>query len=257
MRIGVQTYTIRKLQKKNIAQAYLPLIRMGIRDLEIARIRFDRKNALAVKDLVERYGIRVAAIQAKPKDVFGNPGGLVEFCRITGCRNVVISMLPFHCILGSEGMFYRFVDALDAQYERFRQQGISLGYHHHNWEYITLSNGRTRMEELLERTRKIRFVHDTYWTARSGRDPADQIQQFGGRLMGIHLRDLTFFKRGLDVLPRDAALGQGVIDFARVLKQGEQVGCGYYVIEQNTARPYEDLERSWKHCETIINQWEE
>ena len=98
MKIGVQTFTIRKTQKQNMEKAYRPLIRMGVRDLEIARIDFNRENALEVKRLMDAHGIRVAAIQAKPKDIHWRPEKLAEFCRITGCENIVISMLPFHCI---------------------------------------------------------------------------------------------------------------------------------------------------------------
>lgn len=256
MQIGVQTFTIRKIQKKNMEKSYLPLIEMGIRDLEIARIKFDRKHAEEVKRIIDAHGIHVVAIQAKPKDIHWHPEMLVEFCQITGCNNIVISMLPFHCILGSEDLFYRFVDKLDQWYEMFEKQGITLSFHHHNWEYITLSNGQTRMEVLLDRTKKIRFVHDTYWTARSGRDPVEQIRQFGSRLTGIHLRDLTFYKKGLDVLPKDTALGQGVIDFDRVLKAAELAGCRYCAIEQKTDRPYEDLKTGWEHCKQITTQQE-
>jgi sugar phosphate isomerase/epimerase len=256
MQIGVQTFTVRKAQKKNLEKAYLPLIAMGVRDLEIARIKFDRKNALEVRRLMDAYGIRVAAIQAKPKDIYRHPEMLTEFCRITGCGNIVISMLPFHCILGGEKLFYRFVDKLDEWYDGFEKQGITLSYHHHNWEYVTLSNGKTRMDELLARTEKIRFVHDTYWTARSGRDPVEQIRAFGDKLTGIHLRDLTFYKKGLEVLPKDTALGQGVIDFSRVLRAAEQAGCRYCAIEQKTDRPYDDLRISWDHCKKITAQRE-
>lgn len=256
MQIGVQTFTIRKTQKKNIQKAYLPLIDMGIRDLEIARIKFDRKNALEVKKIMDEHGIRVAAIQAKPKDIHWHRQMLVEFCQITGCQNIAVSMLPFHCILGSEKLFYQFVDTLDTWYDDFEKHGITLSYHHHNWEYITLSNGKTRMQELLTRTKKIRFVHDTYWTARSGRDPVAQILEFGDRLTGIHLRDLTFYKKGLDVLPKDTVLGHGVIDFRKVLQAARQVGCQYCAIEQKTDHPYEDLKISWEHCKQISAQQE-
>ena len=251
MQIGVQTFTIRKAQKRNLEKAYLPLIEMGIRDFEIARIPFNRENALKIKQLMETYGIRIASIQAKPKDIHWHPERLVEFCRITECQNIVISMLPFHCILGSEKLFYRFVDKLDVWYAAFEKEGITLNFHHHNWEYVSLSNGKTRMEELLTRTEKIRFVHDTYWTARSGRDPVDQIREFGHRLTGIHLRDLTFYQKGLDVLPKDTALGQGVIDFPRVLQAAAEAGCQYCAIEQKTDTPYEALKTSWDYCQQI------
>ena len=54
MEFGVQTFTIRKRQKKSLEQAYLPLVQMGIRDLEIARIHFNEQTGKAVQALTEK-----------------------------------------------------------------------------------------------------------------------------------------------------------------------------------------------------------
>ena len=257
MHFGVQTFTIRKAQKKNLEQAYLPLIDMGIRDLEIARIHFNEHTGREVAALVQKYGIRVAAIQVKPWHVADHMDDVLAFCRQTGCSRVVISQLPFSCILGSERRFYDFVATLDPLSDRYQAHGITLAYHHHNWEYITLSSGKTRMEELLERTKRIQFVHDTYWTAKCGLSPAEQIRRFGDRLLGIHLRDLALYKKGLQVLSKDAPVGTGVVDFAQVLRAAQEVSCSYYVIEQKTKDPYGDLRTSLENCRRIRRILEE
>ena len=159
-------------------------------------------------------------------------------------------MLPFSCILGNERKFYDFVSSLDAMAEKYAESGITLAYHHHNWEYIKLSNGRSRMEELLGRTKIIKFVHDTYWTARCGISPALQISEFGDRLLGVHMRDLTFKKKGLRVIPTDATIGDGVINFTDVLSAIKSIGC-YAVIEQNSKNPYCDIEKSFNRLKAI------
>lgn len=257
MEFGLQTYTIRKYQKKDIEAAYQPLAEMGIFNLEIARIDFTKENAIRIKELTDKYGLCPSAIQVKPKQVFSEVEKIVEFCKITGCKNVVISMLPFECILGAEEKFYAFVDTLDRQFEIYKSHGITLAYHHHNWEYVKLSNGKSRMAELISKTEKIRFVHDTYWTARCGIDPALQIKEFGKRLLGIHLRDMTFKKRFLDVLPHDTSVGEGVIDFKRVLSAAKAIGCEYTVIEQKTDIPYEDIKRSLDYLRLIEDEIKE
>lgn len=247
MKFGLQTYTIRSHQKRDIEGAYLPLLDIGITELEIARIDFNRKNAIKVKELREHYGFNPVSIQVKPKDVFNNVSRIAEFCEITGTQNVVISMLPFSCILGSEKTFYTFIDSLDKQFDVYRDLGLTLAYHHHNWEYVRLSNGKTRMEELILGTEKIRFVTDTYWSARSGVEPACQIEAFGDRLLGVHLRDLAFERCFLDVIPHDTVIGEGVIDFGRVLSAINKTACEYAVIEQKTRTPYEDIKKSLLH----------
>ena len=244
MDFGLQTFTIRKIQKKNIELAYQKLYEMKITNLEIARIKFTKNNAYKIKQLIDKFRLTPVAIQVKPKEVFNKVDNIVEFCNIIGCKNVIISMLPFDCILGSEKNFYRFIDSLDEYFKIYQKYEITLGYHHHNWEYIKLSNGKTRMEELLSRTTQIRFVHDTYWTSRCGIDPVKQINEFGTRLLGVHLRDLTFFKKNLNVVPIDCAIGDGVIDFSRIILSLKDTNCQYMVIEQNTDNPYKEIKKS-------------
>ena len=253
MNFGVQTFTVRKAQRRSIRGAYLPLIKQGIKSFEVARLDFDPKNAEALKNLVNEFGIEIPSIQVKPAYVFGNSDKIIDFCNTVGCKNVVISMLPFGCILGKEQRFYDFVGSLDKAFDLYAERGITLAYHHHNWEYVKLSNGSSRMEVLLSGTQRIKFVHDTYWTARSGISPVKQIEQFGKRLLGIHLRDLSFRKRGLNVLPHDAAIGDGVIDFKAVIAAAESVGCSYYVIEQKTDQPYEEILKSFERLKQLTN----
>ena len=251
MEFGVQTFTVRREQKRGIKQAYLPLLQLGIKSFEVARIDFSERNAREIKAFAEEYGAKISAVQVKPKYVINSPEKIIGFCKITGCKIVVISMLPFKCILGSEKSFYSFVDSLDGLAERYAKEGITLAYHHHNWEYIKLSNGKSRMAELIERTEKIKFVHDTYWTARCGISPTRQIEAFSDRLIGIHLRDLAFRKKGIGVVSVDSAIGEGVVDFSELLEAARAVGCSYYVIEQKTKKPYSEIEKSLERLKEI------
>ena len=254
MDIGVQTFTIRKAQKKNIEKAYLPLIELGIKSYEVARIDFNKENAKELKRLVDKYGIEISSIQVKPKYVFGAADDIIDFCQTLGCKRVVISMLPFPVILGKENKFYDFIATLDAQYDRYAKRGITLAYHHHNWEYVRLSNGKTRMDELLSKTERIKIVNDTYWTARCGVEPAMELERFKDRLLGVHLRDLTHSAKGLDVISKNCPLGEGVIDFSRVLAAAESSGAEYLVIEEKTDTPYESIKKSYLHCKAITKE---
>lgn len=250
MNIGVQTFTIRKYQKKNLYQAIKRLVDMGFSSFELARIKFNKDNALIIKKLIDEYDIKIVSIQAKPKDVFKHKSELVNFCKIANCENIVLSMLPFKCILGKDNDFYNFVKTLDPLYDEYIKDGIELAYHHHNWEYTNLDNGKLIMNELLENTKRIKFVHDTYWTTKSGRSSSVQVLEFNERLLGIHLRDITFFRKNIKVLSKDTELGNGIIDFKDVI---EKAKCAkYLVIEQKTKTPYESLEKSMDYIKEYV-----
>ena len=251
MEIGLQTFTVRRAQKKNIRSAFLPLIKLGIRTYELARMDFNDKNAKEIRKLIDEYGIEISSIQVKPKYVFGDPYKIIRFAKAVNTHNVVISMLPFSVILGKEKRFYDFILGLDTYCELYQKEGITLAYHHHNWEYVTLKNGKTRMDELLCKTEKIKFVSDTYWTAKSGIDPSFQLEKFSSRLLGVHLRDLAVYKKGLKAPTRDCTVGTGVLNFEKILFSIENTACEYAVIEQKTKKPYEDIKSGYKYLSNL------
>ena len=251
MNIGLQTFTVRREQKRSVTAAYERAHALGLSGFEVARLDFNEKNAAEIKAFTERSGAEIYSLQVKPKHVFGERERIVDFARAVGCHRVVISMLPFDCILGGEDRFYSFVSRLDREFDLYAEQGITLGYHHHNWEYVKLSSGRTRMDEILSRTEKIKIVHDTFWTARCGIDPAREVERFRGRLLGVHLRDLLPYKKGLSVPVRDCALGEGTLDFSRIILAALSAGAEYLVIEQNTKTPYRELEKSYSYIKHI------
>ena len=248
---GLQTFTIRAAQRKNITSALSGAIQLGAAGFELARMDFNEKNAREIKALTEETLVPVFSIQVKPKYVFGDREGVARFCEITGCSRVVISMLPFDCILGEERRFFDFISSLDRETEAYRKMGLTLGYHHHNWEYVSLSTGKRRMDELLERTEKIKIVHDTYWTAKCGIDPAREVERFSGRLLGVHLRDLTLDRKGLSVPSRDCVIGEGVLDFKRIIPAARAAGAEYFVVEQKTKTPERDIKRSFDYLASL------
>ena len=56
------------------------------------------------------------------------------------------------------------------------------------------------------------------------------------------------------MLPHDAAIGDGVIDFDEVLATAERVGCSYYVIEQKTEKPYDEIGKSFKRLMELFDK---
>ena len=250
MNIGVQTFTIRKYQKKNLYNSIKKLVDLGFNSFELARIKFNRKNALIIKELIKDFNINIVSIQAKPKDVFNHKEQLIEFCKLVNCENIILSMLPFKCILGNDNDFYDFLITLDPLYDEYMNSGIELGYHHHNWEYTKLDNGKFIMDELLEKTNRIKFVHDTYWTTKSGRSSSEQIISFDKRLLGVHLRDINFYRKNIKVLSKDTELGNGIINFNDVIEKAKY--AKYLVIEQKTKTPYERLNKSMEYIKGII-----
>ena len=79
MSFGVQTFTVRKKQKKDMERAYLSLLEMGVTELEVARIDFTEGNARRIKSLSDEHEIRPVSIQVKPKYIINHPDEIIKF----------------------------------------------------------------------------------------------------------------------------------------------------------------------------------
>lgn len=260
MRLGVQTYTIREAARRNLPDSLARLRALGVQSVELARVVFSPENAA----IVRASGLAVMSIQAKFKQLSHDFDDMTAFCKALDCRVAVVSVLPLSCILGGERPLRAFAARLDGLAARYREQGITLAFHHHDFEFKKLggrgagasggggfNGGRSKFELLFERcSPSVKFVLDTYWAKRSGQDPCRLIAWLGERLAGLHLRDHALIARGFRLMHRDTELGRGDIDFAAVIKAASPF-ASYAAIEQKSDAPFESLALSLGHLERL------
>ena len=113
-----------------------------------------------------------------------------------------------------------------------REAGLELGYHNHNWEFFRLTDNPSRTAyDVLTDTTDPDLVHlemDLFWVTRGARDPVDLIKQNRGRVRQYHVKDLN--QAGSFEDP-----GQGLIDFARILRHSKEAGAVEYIVERDDA----------------------
>jgi sugar phosphate isomerase/epimerase len=137
--------------------------------------------------------------------------------------------------------------------------GIQFGYHNHNFEFENLDGiipyydiFMPEMDEDL-----ITMELDLFWATKAGQDPVDMFNKYPGRFQLLHLKDMhTNEAPFFDVTKDDiAAVGEGVIDFKRILAAKEVAGMKYHFVEddnQGNGQPFEALEISINNLTTDI-----
>lgn len=239
--LAVQTYTIRREWQADPHKALQNLKELGVKNLELARVDFDEKTA----NLVVESGLKVVSIQAKFNDLRDRFDQMAAFLRRMDCKIAVVSVLNLSSILFGKACVVRFAKALDRLALHYQQVGITLAFHHHDFEWKRIS-GKTKLEWLLETSREIQFVSDTYWCKKRGYDPRDIASLIGERLIGWHLRD---YDAVMNHHP-DCACGSGAIDFETLLRHAP-ASVVYGAIEQNSDQPFVDLKTSLRHLNAI------
>ncbi len=239
MILCVQTYTIRRLMQENLETALKKLLDFPVKSIELARIKFNDKNI----ELVKKSGLNVVSMQVKFSQLRKNFQSYVSWCKLLNCEILVVSVLPLSGIIGGKAMLSSFTKKLNRLAQAFHDAGITLAFHHHDFEFKKISK-ITKFEYIVRHTTgKVKFVVDTYWVTKTNNDPVAIIRWLDDRLIGLHLRDHQSIKKGRKQIVTDCEIGSGTIDFEKVYAAAKKYAI-YGAIEQNTLTPLESLQKS-------------
>lgn len=231
MKLGVQTYTIRKLAKIDLRKSLEDLKNLGISHVELAYIPLTEQNMIVIKN----SKMNILSLQLKISVLRNHFEAVVNLCQNLRCKRVVVSVIPLYAILFGKRAILKLSKELNTLKDRYKKEHIEFAFHHHDFEFKKIKN-QTKLDMILENTdHDVKIVTDTYWAAKSSVNPAMLINRLKKRIMGVHLRDM---KR-----PQDIELGQGTIDFSKVLLEAKKF-ASYAVIEQDTKQPLESLKIS-------------
>lgn len=112
--------------------------------------------------------------------------------------------------------------------EKCHKAGLKLLYHNHDFEFMKDKDGVVTIDYLLEHSdpKYVNFQMDLYWVTKAGADPLAYFEKYPGRFKLWHVKDM-------DEQGRFAPVGNGTIDFAKILAEKKRSGMNYYFVEQD------------------------
>jgi sugar phosphate isomerase/epimerase len=126
--------------------------------------------------------------------------------------------------------FKRAAENFNQKGEVCKKNGLRFAYHNHDYGFIP-QEGQLPQDVLMQHTNKdlVDFEMDIYWVVTAGQDPIAWFNKYPGRFKLSHIKD-----REKNASAKDASviLGQGEIDFHKILKEGQKKGLDYYIVEQ-------------------------
>jgi sugar phosphate isomerase/epimerase len=257
LKISLQLFTVRKYAQKNLYDTLRKIFQLGYRSIEAARIRFDAKSAAAINRARQDFGLSVLSSQIKFSQLGDDFSQTLSFLHEVECGNAVISVLPLHYILGGEQGLKRFAADMNALAKRYKNEGIHLAFHHHDFEFLKFGSKRG-LDILLENTDPtlVFFVSDTYWAQRGGMCPAALIRRLGKRAISIHLRDYTLLPPFFAAKPGDCRIGSGMLDIKEILTTCTETGIEFISIEQDSRNPFNDSVSSLDYVKSLAGMME-
>ncbi len=247
--IAAQLYTVREHVRTpaDLAASLKRLREAGFEAVETAGLG---KTPLAEwRRIVSDAGIRVCAMHHAYEQYLERPDSVIEEHRALGCNHAVIPLLADKYRADIDTL-RRTTQEIDGIGRRLADAGITLSYHNHSFEFARFGEG-IGMDILFGETapRRLKAEIDTYWIQHGGGDPVAWIQRLGDRIDLLHVKDMTI----IDNEPAFAEVGEGNLNWPRILDAAAAAGVKWYIIEQDCCRrdPFDSLRISLENLRAM------
>ncbi|MDP9028537.1 MAG: sugar phosphate isomerase/epimerase [Actinomycetota bacterium] len=131
----------------------------------------------------------------------------------------------------------RTANLLNAAAVTAAEHGITVGYHNHNHELLSMIDGRHALEVFAELlSPEVVLEVDLYWAAAGGADVTALVERLGARVFALHIKDGTLVPLpSLGAVPTDQVpAGTGAVPLSDAL---EAAPSAQYAIVEFDAYP--------------------
>ena len=235
---GLNLYSVRNLiqNEADLLKTTLALKDMGYKYLQYSGAPFDHE---AIKRVSEKTGVPFVLTHVPMDRIIGDTEKLMEEHAAFGCHNIGLGAMPAKIITDEDAM-KETVEKLERAGETMAHSGFKFFYHNHHMEFFK-HNGETVFDYIVKTAPHINFTLDTYWVQYGGGNLYDVIEKLDGRIECVHLKDYKIVRTGDNSFaPQFAPVGDGNIDFDKVVALMKAKGTKYFLVEQDNAAEADD-----------------
>ena len=238
MNYGLQMYSVRDITEKDLAGALKKVAEIGYKTVEFAG--FFGHSAEDVKAMLEENGLTVSGTHSSLDDLVKDFEGTVKYHKTIGNTNYILPSAPFMTREELDDT----IDKINKFQPMLAAEGITLGYHNHDLEFLPNKDGLIAHEEMEKRT-DISFQIDTFWVYYAGKDPLEVLERLKDRISVIHLKDGLTTREG-------RSLGEGTAPVAAVREKALELGM-HMVVESESLTPdgISEVTRCFEYLKTL------
>jgi sugar phosphate isomerase/epimerase len=229
--VALTLYTVRDEAAKDFLGTLQSVAKMGYVGVELVA----ENGGLSPRDLrraLDDLGLRCSGWHVALDRLEGDLPRVTEACLAYGTPYVSVPWLPEALRVPEKSA--ELVQRLNAIGRKLHEQGITLLYHNHDFEFKPSGN-RTLLDVIYGDTDPalVKGQPDVFWIAYARHDPAAWITGHPGRCPVVHLKDGFPENK-----PPFTEVGEGSIDFKPIFAACQASGVEWYVVEQDLcARP--------------------
>jgi len=191
---GVQLYTVAEAANRDLEGTLRRIAQIGYREIELGSLYGREPDA--IRSLAEHFALRIPSVHVSagaigatgPLSLEGDLPRLAATVRAFGATHAVLSLAPldelprprpgetFQAAIsrlanaGGVAGWQRLAETLDTRGAALRREGVTLGYHNHNLEFLPLGD-TCGWETLVAESDPghLDFELDVGWVAAAGR----------------------------------------------------------------------------------------
>jgi sugar phosphate isomerase/epimerase len=243
--LGIQMWTVKAEAEKDLEGTLKQLFALGFREIEFAG--YYGKTAADLGKLLKGIGLTPVSTHHGADDIAAKPDQLIADAKTLGLKYIICSS-PMSDAAKAKLDWAKKMDALDPGdwkmnaelFNRFGKQvkaaGMKFGYHNHHVEFKKFGT-QTAFDTLFGSTDP-ELVHielDVGWAVAARQDPLAILDKYKNRVVALHVKDIG--KLADDPhLATTVAVGEGTIDWKKVIGTAHANGVAHYFYEQE--EPY-------------------
>ncbi len=231
-KIGLALYTIRDKMKTPVdyARCLKKVKEIGYEGVEGDAID-PIVDAAEYAKMLKGEGLVCCSNHAREADLRGRLDAVIARARTIGCSALGYPWLEEK--YWNEQGARAIASFLNETGAKLRNEGILFLYHNHAVEFNRIGN-KTILQLIYELTdpQNVWAQLDTYWVQHGGADPVDWINRVKGRMRHLHCKD----KAMLGEESVFAEVGEGNLDWPRIVKAARKTGVEWLIVEQDSSR---------------------
>ena len=251
---GLQLYSLREQFKKDVPGTLQKINKWGIREIEGGETYGFPLDEY--KKMLADNKLTMVSVGADFQQLKTNPQAAVDAAKKFNAKYVVCFWIPHNDNNFDISNAKEAVEVFNNAGKILKENGISLCYHAHGFEFRPYENG-TLFDYLAANTNPqyFNFEMDVFWVKHPGQDPVALLKKYPNRFLLMHLKDrkpgTPGNQNGNADVETNVVLGTGDVGIAEIIKQAKKNGVKHYFIEDESSRSEAQIPQSLKFLKSV------
>lgn len=253
--IGIQLYSLRNQMKESLPDSFQLLKKWGLQSVEGGGMLFDMPVD-EYKALLSKHNLSIVSVDTNYDELRDNPIAVVYKARFFGAKFATFYWVPH----GQTGKPFNIedakttVDIMNKAGKVLKNNGITLQYHAHGYEFSEYQGG-TLFDYMVENVTEAQFQMDVFWVNQAGVSPTALLKKHAGRFTSLHLKDrkkgTPNSQNGRADVESNVVLGTGDVDIAGSVAEAKRQGIRYFFIEDESSRVVKQVPQSLEYLRSL------